>query len=123
MKKLALSCCLIAAVLASGCASVLNDRTQQVNVISGNGKPFQGTVDGVPFTGPGMVPVKRENGAKIFNSTTEGCAKATAAESSVDTKFFGNVLFFYYSTTSSAVDLVTGKMWRYAETVVIPCSQ
>ncbi len=123
MKKFALSCSLIAAVLASGCASILNDQNQQVNVMSGNGKPIQGTVDGQSFTGPGMVSVKRDKGAKIFNVTTEGCAKMTAAESNVDLKFFGNVLIPYFGSTGSTTDFSTGKMWRYSETIVIPCSQ
>ena len=76
----------------TGCASILNDKTQSINVSSSSGSEISGTVNGMPFKGPGVVSLVRENKDKIFVTETEGCVKETIAEKSVDTKFFINIL-------------------------------
>lgn len=103
----------------TGCASILNEKTQAVNVSASNGKEIAGTVDGVAFKGPGIVNLTRENKNKIFMVTTEGCAKETVAEKGVDGKFFINILTG--GTLGSSTDYSTEKMWRYSENVVVSC--
>jgi len=73
--KYAIPCFLLAISTLSGCASILNDQTQQVNVSSSTGSNIKGTVNGVPFTAPGVVTVTRENKNKVFVTDTEGCAR------------------------------------------------
>lgn len=121
MQKLALSAALVSVALLSGCASILNEKTQQINVAASNGKAISGTVDGVPFTGPGIVSVQRQKASKIFNVDTAGCAKATTVENSVDPKFFINILSG--GAFGSTTDYSTDKMWKYADNVVISCGQ
>lgn len=121
MKKLACYAALGTVVLMSGCASILNEQTQQVNVSASNGKPVQGSVDGKTFTTPGVVSLQRAKGSKVVTSSTEGCAKETAVVSTVDPKFFINILSG--GVFGSTTDYSTEKMWKYADNVVIACGE
>ena len=121
MKKLALIAAAGAVLLMSGCASILNEKTQQINVSASNGASVNGSVDGQPFQGPGPVTVVRAKEAKIFTVDTPGCAETTVADSSVDPKFFINVLSG--GVFGSTTDYSTKRMWRYSENVVISCGQ
>ena len=109
-----------AAFAISGCATILNDETQGVNVVSSNSKPIQGNINGVPFTGPGIVQVKRSKENKIVMVETPGCVKTTALNRSVDPVFFINVLSG--GAFGSTTDYSTEKMWKYEESVVIQCN-
>lgn len=106
-------------VTLTGCASILNEDTQRVNVSASNGAAISGTVNGVPFSAPGVVSLKRENKDKIFVTETEGCVRETIAEKSVDTKFFVNILSG--GAFGSTTDYATEEMWQYSENVVINC--
>lgn len=119
--KYAIPCFLLAVSTLSGCASILNDQTQQVNVSSSTGSNIKGTVNGVPFTAPGVVTVTRENKNKVFVTDTEGCARETVAEKSPDAKFFINILSG--GPFGSTTDYSTEKMWKYNENVVISCKK
>lgn len=119
MKKTVLLSAMLAVVTLSGCASILNDKTQAVNVTSSNGKEIVGTIDGAEFKAPGVVNVVRANQNKTVLVTTEGCAKETALEKSVDSKFFINILSG--GAFGSTTDYMTEKMWRYSENVVVSC--
>jgi hypothetical protein len=102
----------------SGCASIMNDQTQQINVSTSNGTTVKGTVNGQPFTAPGIVTLRRENKNKLFYVDSPNCAKETIAEKNVDPKFFINILSggIFGSTT----DYSSEKMWQY-ESVTINC--
>jgi hypothetical protein len=121
MKKLFAYAVMSSAVLMTGCASILNEQTQQVNVAASNGKAVQGTIDGRSFTTPAVVPVTRARGAKIVNVETAGCAKQTALEANVDPKFFINILSG--GAFGSTTDFATERMWRYSDNVVVACGQ
>ncbi|MDD4977158.1 MAG: hypothetical protein PHI29_00840 [Gallionella sp.] len=120
MKLTYVGALLVVATL-SGCASILNDKTQAVNVSSSTGDAIKGTVNGQPFTAPGVVNLTRENKNKVFVTETEGCAKETVAEKSVDSKFFINILSG--GSFGSTTDYSTDKMWRYSDSVVISCKK
>lgn len=117
MKKMLLASTIV--LVMTGCASVVNEKTQVVNVQSSDGRPVKGTVNGQPFSGPGPVYLTRENRDKLFVTETAGCAHNTVAPKQMDSIFWGNVLIggFFGSTTDSA----TEKMWKYQESVTIPC--
>lgn len=119
MKKLALYAALGSVVLMTGCASILNEKTQQVNVSASNGKAINGSVDGTAFTAPGVVTVTRAKATKVFNVETAGCAKQTVVENTVDPKFFINILSG--GAFGSTTDYSTDKMWKYSDNVVISC--
>ncbi|QEL56873.1 adenosine deaminase [Chromobacterium paludis] len=121
MKRLLLPAAAVLALSLTGCASILNDQTQQVNVSSSTGSEIKGTVDGTPFKAPGIVELKRENKNKIFMTETEGCAAKTVVEKSVDPKFFINILSG--GAFGSTTDYSTEKMWKYADNVVVSCKK
>ena len=113
--------CLIAlsAFVATGCATILNDGTQKINVTSSNGKPIEGTIGGVPFKGPGIVEVTRSKADKILVTTTPGCTGSTVLPKSVDSKFFINIISG--GALGSTTDFASEKMWKYQDSVVIAC--
>lgn len=121
MKKISTLALIAAAVLSTGCASILNEPTQNVNISASNGKPLAGNIDGKPFTGPGVVAVQRTKAAKIVTVDTAGCTKTTNLNSEVDGKFFINIISG--GAFGSTTDYSTEKMWKYADSVVITCAQ
>ena len=112
---------MISVFALSGCATILNDPTQQVNVSSSTGSEITGTVDGMPFKAPGIVTLVRENKDKIFITETEGCSKQIVAPKTVDMKFFINILSG--GAFGSTTDFATDKMWKYSDNIVIPCKK
>lgn len=118
MKKvIALS---ITALAISGCSSIINEKTQQVNVQTPNSQKVTGTVNGQPFNAPGVVALVRENKNKVFLTDTPGCKSETVAEKTVDPIFFINVLSG--GPFGSTTDYSTEKMWKYADTVTLNCN-
>lgn len=121
MKSFLTSALLMLIVLLSGCASILNDQTQPINVSSSTGSDIQGTVNGMPFKAPGIITVIREKKDLLFVTETEGCTKQTIAPKEISGMFWVNILSG--GTTGSTTDYSTGKMWAYSDTVVISCKK
>ena len=109
------------AFLMTGCASIINEKTQSVNVSTSNGAKISGVVNGQAFTAPSVVPLVRENKNKVFVTDNAKCAKETVAEKTVDPIFFINVLSG--GPFGSTTDYSSEKMWKYSENVVISCQQ
>ena len=107
--------------LMTGCASIINEKTQSVNVSTSNGAKISGVVNGQAFTAPSVVPLVRENKNKVFVTDNAKCAKETVAEKTVDPIFFINVLSG--GPFGSTTDYSSEKMWKYSENVVIRCQQ
>jgi hypothetical protein len=107
------------AILLTGCASILNEADQKINITTPDNKSINGDVNGVKFVGPGVVSVKRENAAKIVNVETAGCTKTTTLPNEVDSKFWINILSG--GPFGSSTDYGTGKMWKYQDNVAIAC--
>lgn len=108
-----------AATLMTGCATILTDDTKAVNVSTSNGKEIQVTVDGTEHTVPGIVQFKKDGTDKIVTTSTEGCAKQTAANKKIEGAFWVNILTggLFGSTTDSATD----KMWTYDDNITVTC--
>ncbi len=111
----------LAAVLSavSGCATILNEDVQQVNLVASNGQKFTAVVDGADVAGPGIIGLKREKVVKVITVSTPECASETTANPKVDSKFFINILSG--GAFGSTTDYSTGKMWAYDETIEISC--
>jgi len=122
MKSLFTGSLLIVVVFLSGCASILNDKTQPINVASSTGSDIKGTVNGMPFKAPGIVNVIREKKDLLFVTETEGCTKETIAPREVAGVFWINILV-PLGTSGSTTDYSTEKMWKYSDTVVISCKK
>lgn len=112
---------LIVIVLLSGCASILNDKTQPINVSSSTGSDVKGTVNGMPFKAPGIVTVVREKKDLLFVTETEGCTKETIAPKEISGMFWVNILSG--GVFGSTTDFATEKMWKYSDTVIISCKK
>lgn len=106
-------------VLSTGCATILNEPTQKINVSGTGGKDIAGTIDGQAFTKAGVVTVRRQKQSLTVNVNTPGCAKETAVASSVDPKFFINILSG--GVFGSSTDYASDRMWKFDENVVVSC--
>ncbi len=107
------------ALIMSGCSSIINEQTQQVNVSTPNGQKVSGTVNGQPFNAPGVVTLVRENKNKVFVTDAANCKSETVAEKTVDPIFFINVVSG--GPFGSTTDYSTEKMWKYADNVTLNC--
>lgn len=116
--RLFLACGL--ALSLTGCATILNEKHQKINVVSSNNTPITGTINGIPFSGPGIVAVERAKSEKIIMVDSPKCTKQTLLTSSVDTPFWINILTG--GTFGSTTDYSSEKMWKYQDTVIIPCN-
>jgi hypothetical protein len=106
--------------LTSGCASILNDDTQQVNIATSNGKVIKVNVEGQEFQAPGIITLTRAKANKIITTTEAGCTPQTLAIKEVDNMFWLNLLSG--GSFGSSTDYGTEKMWGYQERIVITCS-
>lgn len=105
-------------VLASGCASIINDKEQSVNIVTSNGKTVEGTVRGLPFTAPGQINLDRSRRDVRVLPASDDC-QPTDIESEISPWFWGNVITG--GLAGSGTDAVTEKMWEYDETITIIC--
>lgn len=121
LKTISVATVMASVLLASGCASIINDRTQKLNVTTSNGAKVTVSVDGKNFEVPGIVEVARAKQDKVFMVDNDNCVKQTFVPKQLDTVFFANLLSggAYGSTT----DYVTEKMWKYSENVIINCNK
>ena len=108
-------------LMFQGCATILEDDTQSLNVRTSNNKAVTISVGGQSAVTPTSITVDRD-GSKIAVTTgAEGCSSSTAVDREVDTTFFVNILSggVYGSTT----DYATGKMWEYENDIVVNCNE
>ncbi len=106
--------------LTSGCASILNDDTQLVNIATSNGKTITVNVDGNDFQAPGIITLTRENADKVITTKAAGCTPQTLAKKSVDNMFWLNLLSG--GSFGSSTDYSTENMWGYQERIIVTCS-
>lgn len=119
MKNLIKAAVVSSVILASGCATILNDEYQKVNVGTSNGEAVKGNINGMPFEAPGIVSIPRSQDDAILVVSTEGCTPQTVMPSTVDTKFFINILSG--GAFGSTTDFASEEMWKYENSVIINC--
>jgi hypothetical protein len=110
----------VLAVSLGGCATILEEGEQSLNVRTSNNSNVEVTIDGRSITTPGSVTVDRDGSDISATTSASGCASSTAIDKEVDGTFFVNILSggLWGSTT----DYATGKMWEYDTDVVVNCS-
>lgn len=113
---------LASSMLLTGCASILTDDVQTVNVLTSNGQDAEVKIDGQEFDVPGIAIIQK-NGAqtKIMNSSTEGCVSITALNREVEPTFYVNILSG--GAFGSSTDFGTDKMWKYQDSIVLNCKE
>jgi len=120
MRKYSVSVlCSLVVICTSGCASILNERNQNVNIITSNGHKAEGTIDGMQFQAPGLASFKRAKADKLITTRDPKCNQTTVAPSTVDNVFFINVISG--GVFGSTTDYATEKMWKYQDSVIVSC--
>ena len=113
--------CFVAIGIFSGCATIINDRTQRVNVNTSTGEKVDLTIDGMPFQAPGIASIQRRKSDRLITTADPRCAQSTILPSSVDSVFFINLISG--GPLGSSTDYISEKMWRYEDNVVISCKR
>jgi len=121
MKKL--SILLLATSILSGCASIIEGQSQNINITTSNNK----NVDARIFTKSGIQEIKlphhmtvQKNSQDITIHVKDGtCNKesTTVVKSRLEPWFWGNLITG--GIVGSTTDSVTGAMWKYDETVIV----
>lgn len=109
-----------AALLLTGCASLMTADEQSIKVVSSTNTPIEVTIDDKTTTTPGTVVVLRDGKDKVVTSAAAGCQNATPVKKSVTPVFFGNIVIG--GLLGSTTDASTGKMWDYQDSVEVTCS-
>ena len=105
--------------LLSGCATIINDKAQPVNLTTTDSQKLDVIVNGQHVTAPGVVYVQRSKSDLIITAKGKNCKGKTAVESSVDGIFWGNVIIG--GILGSATDATSDKMWTYDEHIQVNC--
>lgn len=111
----------VAALVLSGCASIMTAEEQSIKITSSNNRPVDVAVDDKKATTPGTVVVLRDGKDKVVTSTTPGCQNATPITKEITTPFWGNIIVG--GLFGSSTDASTGKMWDYADNIEIICTE
>ncbi|MDE2421529.1 MAG: adenosine deaminase [Gammaproteobacteria bacterium] len=119
MKKVFGLSVILSVILASGCASIVNSRTQIVNITTSNGAKVTANVDGRTLQAPGVIGIDRSRIDKVITTQDSNCNPQTMVSSKVDPFFFGNIIIG--GLLGSTTDYSTEKMWRYDDTLIIAC--
>lgn len=106
-------------VMSTGCATIMNEKTQRVNIVTSSGEKVDVQIDGMPFEAPGIATVTRAKGDKIITTKNPKCNSSTLMPSSVDTVFWVNILSG--GVFGSTTDYSSEKMWKYQDTVTVTC--
>jgi hypothetical protein len=109
----------VSTLLSSGCATILTEDTHKINVTTSNGESTTISVDGVSQSVPGVVSVKKENKDKILVADSAECTDVNLSKE-VESVFFVNILSG--GVFGSSTDYGTEKMWRYQESITVPCN-
>ncbi|AEX99979.1 hypothetical protein GU3_01115 [Oceanimonas sp. GK1] len=121
MSKMKLAIAAGVVISLSGCASILTDKTQRINVVSSSSQKLQVQIDGRTQNAPGIITVQKENKDKTLSVVTQGCEQQIALNKEVEPTFFVNILSG--GAFGSTTDYATEKMWRYQDSVEIKCPQ
>lgn len=119
MKIKLLSVALATTLLSSGCATILTEDVHNMNVTTSDGRKITVTVDGNTQQVPGVVSVKKENKDKILVADAEGCTDVNLNKE-VESAFFINILSG--GIFGSSTDYGSEQMWRYQDSVTVPCN-
>ena len=120
MNKMKLAIAAGVVISLSGCASILTDKTQRINVVSSSQK-LQVQIDGRTQVAPGIITVQKENKDKTLSVITKGCEQQIALNKEVEPTFFVNILSG--GAFGSTTDYASEKMWRYQDSVEIKCPE
>lgn len=103
---------LVSVIVFSGCATILDGKTQTINLMTS--KPKTVDINGQQFSAPGIVILQRSNKDAIVN--IKECNKQLVLQKSVNPTFFINILSG--GAFGSTTDYASDAMWKYDQTNV-----
>lgn len=107
-------------IAVTGCASILNDKTQKINITTSNNTPVNITINGQSYKAPDIISVMRSKEDLVIKSDNPKCTQQYLVKSKIDNKFWINILTG--GTTGSTTDYTTDKMWTYQDEVELKCN-
>ena len=124
MKKIVLT--LLTVAMLSGCASIVNGRNKNINLLSSTGEETE--VDVVSANGvqtvviPSVVTVQRANQPITINVKDTKCIRpsTTIVSDKLSMWFFGDFFMSIFGLTGTTVDVTSGAMWNYDDNIVVP---
>lgn len=111
-KSILLGTTLGTALLFSGCATILDGKTQKINLESKKQQTV--LVDGREFTSPGVIELDRNDKDAIIR--VKECDKNVLLKKEVNPTFFVNILSG--GAFGSTTDYSSNAMWQYDQTNV-----
>ncbi len=94
-------------ILFSGCATILDGKTQNINLSSSTEKTVE--INGQNFRAPGVITLQRDDKDAILK--VEGCENDVLLTKSVNPTFFVNILSG--GVFGSTTDYASKSMWKY----------
>jgi len=111
-KTLILSSVIATAVLFTGCATILDGKTQTINLESK--KTQNVSINGVQYSAPGIISLNRSDSDAVIN--VKECDKQILLKKEINPTFFVNILSG--GAFGSTTDYSTKSMWQYDQTNV-----
>jgi hypothetical protein len=98
--------------LFSGCATIMDGKTQTINLSSSKTRTVD--INGQQYTAPGVITLQRSNKDAVIK--VGECNKTVLLAKSVNPTFFVNILSG--GAFGSTTDYNTDAMWKYDQTNV-----
>ncbi len=99
-------------MLMSGCATILDGKTQAINLTTSEPKTVY--INGQEYSAPGVITLQKANKDAVLN--IRECDKTILLTKSVSPSFFVNILSG--GAFGSTTDYSTDAMWKYDQTNV-----
>lgn len=116
------------AALTTGCATVFDGGSKNINIAPMSGGKVQAEVTGAMGTHKVTLPTifnAKRSKQDLIVRVTDRCYEETTyvIQSGVTMAFWGNVLFGLVGSTGTTVDHGNGNMWTYDNSVLVPTAK
>ena len=116
MKKIYSFILIAGSLLSSGCATILNDDVQTLNVHTTNNTATTAAVGGYQINTPTAIKVERAKDNLVITTNNNKCQPVTTIESKLSPLFWYNAVLPASGLYGSTTDYATGNMWEYEKT-------
>ena len=110
---------MIAMLGLTGCATILNDDTQRINVTTSNNVKTDIQISGQTYQAPSIITLDRSKKDLVIKAKNPNCTQQYLLKSKVDNKFWLNILSG--GTFGSTTDYASEEMWSYQDEVELKC--
>ena len=106
-KKLLMALPIAGMMLLSGCATIIDGKTQKINLISSKEKKVK--IDGIAYNSPSVITIDRPEKDSVLH--IEDCNKDILMKKKINNTFFVNILSG--GAFGSSTDYGSNSMWEY----------